>query len=126
MSTENISPGGVMENRWSDRRELRLDVEVFREGTKICSCQSKDIGLGGAFLDFESAQSLPQDAFGVDSNIDIVFHLISEQAPIKHNLHARIVRITENGIGLKFHEFDTGVFRSLQEIMSYKALEEVH
>ena len=126
MSIENISPGGVMENRWSDRRELRLDVEVFRDGTKICSCQSKDVGLGGAFLDLESTHSSDQEALGRDENIELVFHLISGQTPVKHNLHARIVRITDNGIGLKFHEFDTGVFRSLQEIMSYKALEEVH
>ena len=44
-----------MENRWSDRRELRLDVDVFRNGEKLCSCQSRDVGLGGAFLDLEPA-----------------------------------------------------------------------
>lgn len=113
--TESISPGGVMENRWSDRRELQLDVEVFRDGTKICSCQSRDVGLGGAFLNLESS-----NAFGEDDNIELVFHLISGQSPIKHNLHARVVRITNDGVGLKFHDFDTGVFRTLQEIMSYK------
>ncbi len=105
-----------MENRWSDRRELQLDVEVFRDGTKVCSCQSRDVGLGGAFLDLDSSHSL-----GEDENIELVFHLVTSQSPIKHNLHAKVVRITEEGVGLKFHDFDTGVFRSLQEIMSYKS-----
>ncbi|WP_455375679.1 PilZ domain-containing protein [Kaarinaea lacus] len=115
-NVESISPGGVMENRWSDRRELQLDVEVFRDGTKVCSCQSRDVGLGGAFLDLDSSHSL-----GEDENIELVFHLVTSQSPIKHNLHAKVVRITEEGVGLKFHDFDTGVFRSLQEIMSYKS-----
>ena len=104
-----------MENRWSDRRELQLDVDVFRDGAKVCTCQSRDVGLGGAFLDLKSSHSLDED-----QNIELVFHLISGQSPIKHNLHARVVRITSEGVGLKFHDFDTGVFRSLQEIMSYK------
>ena len=117
-NVESISPGGVMENRWSDRRELQLDVEVFRDGTKVCSCQSRDVGLGGAFLDLDSSHSL-----GEDENIELVFHLVTSQSPIKHNLHAKVVRITEEGVGLKFHDFDTGVFRSLQEIMSYKSPE---
>ena len=109
-----------MENRWSDRRELQLDVDVYREGEKVCTCQSRDVGLGGAFLELETSHSLNED-----ENLELVFHLISGQNPIKHNMHARVVRITDKGVGLKFHEFDTGVFRSLQEIMSYKAPDQI-
>lgn len=108
-----------MENRWSDRRELQLDVDVYRDGAKVCACRSRDVGLGGTFLDLESNHSL-----GQDENIELVFHLMSGQNPIKHNMHARVVRITSHGVGLKFHEFDTSVFRSLQEIMSYKIPEQ--
>ena len=38
----------------------------------------------------------------------------------KHKINARVARISDAGVGLKFCDFDTGVFRSLQEIMSYK------
>lgn len=107
-----------MENRWSDRRELQLDVDVFRDGAKLCTCQSRDVGLGGAFLDMQLGDSLAED-----ENLELVFHLMSEQNPIKHNLHAKVVRVTNDGVGLKFHDFDTSVFRSLQEIMSYKTPE---
>jgi hypothetical protein len=110
-----------MENRWSDRRELRLDVDVLRDGEKVCSCQSRDVGLGGTFLDLEPAHSM-----GQDENVELVFHLSSAEGQVKHSLNARIVRVTEEGIGLKFHEFDTSVFRSLQEIMSYKQSDQVH
>jgi len=110
-----------MENRWSDRRELRLTVDVYRNGEKLCSCQSRDVGLGGAFLDLEHAHPIEPD-----DNVDLVFHLLSGDRQVKHNLHARIVRVTNEGVGLKFHEFDTSVFRSLQEIMSYKNLDKVH
>ena len=107
-----------MENRWSDRRELQLDVDVFRDGAKVCSCQSRDVGLGGAFLDMQSNEPLAED-----ENLELVFHLMSEKNPVKHNLHAKVVRVTNDGVGLKFHDFDTSVFRSLQEIMSYKTPE---
>lgn len=117
----NDPEGDFMENRWSDRRELRLDVDVFRNGEKICSCQSRDVGLGGAFLDMQQAHSM-----GQDDSVELVFHLLSGQAPIKHSLRARVVRIAKDGVGLKFHEFDTSVFRSLQEIMSYKGSDQVH
>jgi hypothetical protein len=111
----------MMENRWSDRRQLRLNVDVFRDGQKVCTCQSRDVGLGGAFLDMnETAAMTPED------NIELVVHLLSGQTPIKHSLPARIVRVTDEGVGLKFHEFDTSVFRSLQEIMSYKQLDQTH
>ncbi|HEY5603737.1 MAG TPA: PilZ domain-containing protein [Gammaproteobacteria bacterium] len=106
-----------MENRWSDRRELRLDVDVFRNGEKLCSCQSRDVGLGGVFLNLQPAHPI-----GQDDTVELVFHLLSGDRPVKHSLRARIVRVTHEGVGLKFHEFDTGVFRSLQEIMGYKSL----
>ncbi|NOZ52342.1 MAG: PilZ domain-containing protein [Gammaproteobacteria bacterium] len=110
-----------MENRWSDRRELRLDVDVIRQGEKIFSCLSHDVGLGGAFINFATSRHVDKNA-----EVELVFHLMGNHQEVKHSLRARVVRITDNGIGLKFHEFDTCVFRSLQEIMSYKGVEKLH
>jgi hypothetical protein len=111
----------MMENRWSGRRQLRLNVDVFRNGQKVCSCTSRDVGLGGAFLDMEQTHAMTQD-----DNIELVVHLLSGQTPIKHSLPARIVRVTGEGVGLKFQAFDTSVFRSLQEIMSYRQPDQIH
>ena len=113
-----------MENRWSDRRDLCLGVDIMHHGEKLTSCQSRDVGLGGAFLDLEDVYS--QKLLQQDSDVELVFHLFDGQEETKHALRARIIRLDDDGVGLKFHEFDTGVFRSLQEIMSYHGAEQVH
>ena len=56
-------------------------------------------------------------------DVELIFHLLSGPREVKHSLRARVVRIGDGGAGLRFHEFDTSVFRSLQEIMSYKGLD---
>lgn len=104
-----------MEKRWSERKSLRVGVDVYREGEFLASCFSSDIGLGGAFLAVEDGFSMPKN-----EGIELVFRLAAEGQNTKHKINARVARVSEAGIGLKFCDFDTGVFRSLQEIMSYK------
>ena len=104
-----------MEKRWSDRRELQVGVDVYRDDRLLGSCCSHDIGLGGAFLDLNGSFSLPKDV-----DVDLVFSLQNNEHNTRHKITARVTRLSPQGVGLKFCEFDTGVFRSLQEIMSYK------
>jgi len=110
-----------MEKRWSDRRELRLDVDVIRQGETVFTCLSRDVGLGGAFIMLSARDRVDKDA-----EVELTFHLIVTQEKIKHTLRARVVRVADDGVGLKFHEFDTSVFRSLQQIMTYNGDERVH
>jgi hypothetical protein len=82
------------------------------------------VGLGGAYLDI--SDEAMQKNLQKDADVQLVFHLFDGQQETKHTLYARIVRLDQGGVGLKFHEFDTGVFRSLQEIMGYHGSEKVH
>lgn len=104
-----------MEKRWSERKALRVGVDVYQQGELLGSCFSSDIGLGGAFLALDGDFAMPQDA-----GIELVFRLAAEGQNTRHKINARVARTSETGVGLKFCDFDTGVFRSLQEIMSYK------
>lgn len=104
-----------MEKRWSERKELSVGVDIYQQGELLNSCFSRDIGLGGTFLGTESVLPMYED-----SDVELVFHLESEGQSSLHKINARVTRISEEGIGFKFRDFDTGVFRSLQEIMSYK------
>ena len=115
--------GDEMENRWSDRRDLSLGVDIIHQGEKLTTCRSRDVGLGGAYLDVDSDV---QKQLGKDSDVELIFHLMDGEQETKHVLHARIVRQDNEGIGFKFHEFDTGVFRSLQVIMGYHGVEQSH
>ena len=106
-----------MEKRWSERKELDVDVDVYQHGALLGSCHSFDIGLGGTFLSTEEPLTIQKD-----ENVDLVFRLRSQNQGTKHNVHAKVTRVTTNGAGFKFCDFDTSVFRSLQEIMSYKPM----
>jgi len=111
----------MMENRWSDRRELRLVVDLFVDGGQKVSCLSQNIGLGGAFLSMGSTDTLSKDA-----GVKLVFYLMDGPEKSTHTLNARVVRICSGGVGLKFKEFDTGVFRTLQKLMTCEENYVVH
>jgi hypothetical protein len=102
-----------MEKRWSERKELRVGVEVFRQGELLGSCFSHDIGLGGTFLGAECPVQLQKD-----TDVVLVFQLMSAEGGTRHKISARVARVADDGMGFKFCEFDTGVFRALQEIMA--------
>jgi hypothetical protein len=55
-----------------------------------------------------------------DADVDLFF-LSDDKAGsrARHKLSARVVRHTENGVGLMFRDFDTSAFRALQEIMKH-------
>lgn len=102
-----------MEKRWSERKGLHVGVDVYRHGELLSSCFSQDIGLGGTFLGVDCPVQLQKD-----TDVDLVFRLKSGEISTRHKISARVARVAEDGIGFKFCEFDTGVFRSLQEIMA--------
>lgn len=102
-----------MEKRWSERKGLRVGVEVFRHGQLLGSCFSQDIGLGGTFLGVDCHVQLQRD-----TDVDLIFRLKSGESGTRHKISARVARVADDGVGFKFCEFDTGVFRSLQEIMA--------
>jgi len=104
-----------MEKRWSERKSLQLDVDVYQQGELLGSCVSSDIGLGGTFLTKDCTFNMADNA-----GVELVFSLAIQGQNTKHKINARVARVSDAGFGLKFCDFDTGVFRSLQEIMSYK------
>lgn len=106
-----------MEKRWSERKELNVGVDIYQQGQLLDSCFSRDIGLGGTFLGTGLAIPMQED-----TDVELVFHLETEGQSTHHKINARVTRVSEEGVGFKFRDFDTGVFRSLQEIMSYKSL----
>ena len=110
-----------MENRWSDRRELCLVVDLFFDNDQRLPCQSRDIGLGSTFLSINSTAGLSKN-----TSVKLVFYLMDGPEKTSHVLDARIVRISSRGIGLKFNEFETGVFRTLQKVMTCKESYIVH
>ena len=104
----------MIERRWTMRAPIDLDVEMFFQGEESAVCKALDIGLGGVFMKINRSEVLP------DEDVELVFLLGAGSHSIKHKIKAKIVRMSAQGLGLMFKDFDATAFRSLQEILRYK------
>lgn len=107
-----------MEHRWSLRTRIQIPVDVNCPGVGDVAAITRDIGLGGVFLEMREP-SLPRNA-----NVDLTFYLQGDERQTHHRLRAKVVRVTDDGIGLMFRDYDVGTFRSLQEVIHYKNVAE--
>ena len=106
----------MIERRWTTRTPINLDVEVLCHGAGLAVCKALDIGLGGVFL------KINPDEIPPDPNVELFFLLGAGESRIKHKIKAKVVRATPGGIGVMFKDFDATAFRSLQEVLRYKAI----
>ena len=107
--------GVPMERRWTTRTPARFDVDMYCEGYDLATCQTSDISFGGVFL--ELGHTPPP----VDSTVDLVFHCGSAgDTRARYKLPAKVVRVTDRGVGVMFRDFDAAAFRSLREIFRTK------
>lgn len=110
----------IMEQRWSTRSRIALDVDVFYEGAERKGCRTRDIGLGGVFLEI-GKEAPPKDAM-----VELTFRLGKGTETSEHKIMAKVVRVTHDGVGLMFRDFDARAFRSLKELIHYTQGNSVH
>ncbi|MDH5694162.1 MAG: PilZ domain-containing protein [Gammaproteobacteria bacterium] len=105
-----------VEQRWSQRKIVSIEVDVVDNGVKIARSKTRDVGLGGVFLELDEIAHAPEQGQALELEFLITR---SEDETIRHRLSAKVVRVEMDGIGLVFTEFDTSTFRALQEIMRF-------
>ena len=106
-----------MEHRWGIRRQVALAVAIFSEGRHVAQCQSRDIGRGGVFVlgkGFRFQKNAPLE-------VEIVFD--NSESLVRFHLHAYVVHIADNGMGLMFKRTRAGVAQALMEILSCASVE---
>jgi hypothetical protein len=101
-----------MENRWSIRKPVALDVELHYQGKPCERCKTRDIGLGGMFI--EVAESvIPR--YG---KVELDVHVDSGAGKKKwHRFVATVVHSSLQGLGVMFQDFTIADFRVLQEVL---------
>ena len=109
-----------MEQRWSPRTRVNLDVDLLIKGKELGGCRTRDIGMGGAFVEVNG------DVHVEKSIVELIFKLGSGNQFSSHKIKAIIVRVAEDGVGLMFRDFDASAFRSLQEILQYAQSHTMH
>ena len=109
-----------MEQRWSTRSRIALDVDLIYEGAERKGCRTRDIGLGGVFLEIN------REAPPKDSTVELTFRIGRGADAAEHRIMAKVVRVSHDGIGLMFRDFDARAFRSLKELIHYTQGNSVH
>jgi len=109
-----MSAANIVEQRWSQRRDVSLGVDVLENGELVTSCRSRDVGLGGVFIDAQP------DTLSDQGDYELCFSL-GQKDMAKQKLKAKIVRYSGGGYGMMFKDFDTNSFRALQEIMRHSS-----
>ena len=111
----DMAAASSIEQRWSQRRAVSLAVDIVEHGELLTSCKSKDVGLGGVFLQTQT------DMLDRDKDVELLFSLGDAEVPVQHKLKAKVVRLSSDGAGFMFKDFDTSSFRALQEIIRYSS-----
>ena len=101
-----------MERRWTTRTEMNIDIDVATSDAILSGCETRDIGLGGVYV-LTNGQALTEGQ-EVELTFKLKEQLEDNAAPM---IRARVVRLTNDGAGMMFKDFDAIAFRSLQKVI---------
>jgi len=103
-----------MERRWTERTPINVPVDLSCTNVQNEECRTRDIGLGGVFVELPKTVNL-----ATETPVELTFKLGSGPQLTKHRINARVVRVSGDGVGMMFRDFDAIAFRSLQEVLLY-------
>lgn len=99
-----------MEQRWSRRKPLDLEVRVNSEEGTLCT-RSRDVSLEGMFLR-GTAKMVEGSAM-----VDLEFRLGKKSTAKLYRVKAYIVRYADDGVGVMFLEFVVDTFRYFERLL---------
>jgi len=85
-----------MEHRWRTRIPLSTRVTLYRNNKPIAKCMTKDIGIGGVFLESGSLSYVKNTILTVQLTLE------TEEGPEQFRLLVCIRHSTDTGVGLMF------------------------
>ena len=94
-----------MEHRWSERKNIVMDVTLHYGPIGKIGGKTRDISLEGMFIELEGVQIPPQ------SRLEVAFTTEGSTGETEHRLPAYVVHEEDGGIGLMlqhvgYREFD--------------------
>lgn len=103
-----------MERRWCERRRIPLEVTVqTAEAGDFLKCRARDIGFGGMFL------MTGPVSFQKYQQLTVVLEMPGKPGAT-HAIPGRVIRSSNDGLGLRFHELGMTDVRVLQDILYHQ------
>ncbi|WP_455207361.1 PilZ domain-containing protein [Kaarinaea lacus] len=104
---------GTNESRLYTRVEARIPVSIIYNNVPIADCYTKNISVGGLFVEVHdlglSVNSLIQVRFNVDMN-NLLYNM---------NIPAIVKRIEANGIAVVFERIEQGAAELIQSNINH-------
>lgn len=97
--------------RASVRTEVPLQVFIHYESKRTPATKVRDLSTEGAFIEM-SPEELPEGA-----HVETVLCFQMEGKPVEYRLSARVVRVTDDGVGLKFDSYDDETYTRLVNLL---------
>lgn len=94
-----------IEHRWSSRKDIHIDVNLFYPPVGMINGKTRNISLEGMFVDLKGVTIPPQ------TRLEICFTSSNHGKTTEHRLPAYVVHGSERGVGLMlqhvgYREFD--------------------
>ena len=99
-----------MEKRWSLRKDIQLDVVVHHDIAGVIKCKTRDVSLEGMFIETE------RPLLPIDDQVYLDFILQNDSNNRLHHIRAKVVRITDTGMGVMFREFNPRISHFLRDV----------
>ncbi len=98
-----------MEKRWSLRKAIQLDVVLHHDTAGAIKCKTRDISLEGMFIETDN-RTLP-----IDEPVYLDF-ILQDGDNRLHQIRAKVIRTTDNGMGVMFREFNPRISHFLRAV----------
>jgi hypothetical protein len=96
-----------MERRSGLRKAMSMDVVVDSHRGNCVRGKIDNVGFGGLYLQIDTGE------LSKNAPVELAVVLHQESGPRLYRMHAFVARITPNGAGLTFDEYDVAAFRAL-------------
>jgi hypothetical protein len=103
-----------MENRYSTRKTVALDVELHHGRTSFGTFKARNISLEGMFVETGPINLYPSDL--IDATLTF-----GRKPTATHEVRAVVVHHTDEGIGLMFRDYEPALLGFLSFLSSAAA-----
>lgn len=97
----------TMERRWGLRKSVGVDVVIDNQPACLLRGHIDNVSVGGVYIKTESA------ALRKNAQVELVLMLQQGPGTRVYRMPAMVVRLTANGAGLMFDQYDVNAFRAL-------------
>lgn len=97
-----------MERRWGARKRIEVDVVIDNQPLCLLRGRIGNISIGGLFVQTTAASGLNANA-----KVELVLLLQEQGGTRVYRMPALVVRVTPDGAGFMFDQYDVNAFRTL-------------